>query len=143
MKCTPLIGRILFSLIFLMAGPGHFAKGTIQYAASQGVPLASIAVRLSGVLALVGGLSLLLGFKARWGAGLLLLFLVPVTLMMHAFWAVKDPAMAQMQQVNFTKNLALAGGALLIVYFGSGPLSLDAWLKTRRLSAPREAPAPA
>lgn len=135
MKYTALLGRILFSLIFLMAAPGHFGKGTIQYAASQGVPLASIAVPLSGVLALLGGLSLLLGFKAKWGAGLLLLFLVPVTLTLHAFWAVKDPAMAQMQQIMFMKNVAMAGGALLVVYFGSGPLSLDAWLAARRPSA--------
>jgi putative oxidoreductase len=135
MKYTALLGRILFSLIFLMAAPGHFGKGTIQYAASQGVPLASIAVPLSGVLALLGGLSLLLGFKAKWGAGLLLLFLVPVTVMLHAFWAVKDPTMAQMQQIMFMKNVAMAGGALLVVYFGSGPLSLDAWLAARRSTA--------
>src|SRR5580704_16216999 len=119
-------GRLLFTTIFLMSGVGHFSKQTIGYAASKGVPLASIAVPLSGVLALAGGLSVLLGYRARLGAWLIILFLVPVTLMMHNFWAVKDPMMAQMQMIMFMKNLSMVGGALLISQFGAGPLSLDA-----------------
>ena len=75
-----LAGRVLFSLIFLLAASGHFSHQEIAYAAQQGVPLASLAVPLSGVLALVGGLSVLLGYQAKWGAGLLIVFLVPVTL---------------------------------------------------------------
>lgn len=143
MRYLALLGRILFSVIFLVAAPGHFTQGTIQYAASQGVPLASITVPLSGVLALLGGLSVLLGFKARWGAWLLLLFLVPVTLMMHKFWGLTDAAAAQMQQINFMKNMAMAGGALLVTYFGSGPLSVDAWLESRRVAGPAHAAAAA
>ena len=85
MKIVVLIGRILFAAIFLMSAPKHFTGGAIQYAASQGVPLASVLVPISGVLALLGGLSLLLGFRARWGAWLLVLFLVPVTFTMHRF----------------------------------------------------------
>ena len=54
------------------------------------------------------------------------LFLVPVTLMMHKFWAVPDPMMAQMQMIMFMKNISMLGGALLISQFGAGPLSLDA-----------------
>src|SRR6185312_8777714 len=65
---TVLLGRLFFSLIFLTAGLNHFSKQTIAYAASQGVPLASIAVPLSGVIALVGGLSILLGYRAKFGA---------------------------------------------------------------------------
>jgi len=121
-----LAGRMLFSLIFLLAAIGHFSHQEIAYAAQQGVPLASLAVPLSGVLALLGGLSVLLGYQAKWGAGLLIVFLVPVTLMMHNFWAVKDPMMAQMQMAMFMKNLSIIGGALLITQFGAGPLSLDA-----------------
>jgi putative oxidoreductase len=85
-----LAGRFLFVLIFLIAGPNHFAKQTIAYAASQGVPLASLAVPLSGILALAGGLSVLLGYRARVGAWLIALFLVLVTFMMHKFWIVHD-----------------------------------------------------
>ena len=120
-----LLGRFLFSLIFLLAMPNHFSKQTIGYAASQGVPLSSLAVPLSGLLALTGGLSVLLGYRAKIGAWLIFIFLVPVTLMMHKFWAVSDPMMAQMQMAMFMKNIALMGGSLLISQFGAGPLSLD------------------
>jgi putative oxidoreductase len=120
------IGRLLFSAIFLMAAPNHFVAGTIAYAAHNGVPLANIAVPFSGILAFVGGLSILLGYRARIGAWLIVLFLVPVTLMMHNFWAVKDPMMHQIQMVMFLKNMAMLGGALFITQFGAGKLSLDA-----------------
>jgi putative oxidoreductase len=120
------LGRFWFALIFLMAGANHFNKQTIGYAASQGVPLASVAVPLSGVLAIVGGLSILLGYRARLGAWLIVLFLIPVTLMMHKFWTVTDPMMAQIQLVLFMKNVSMLGGALLISHFGAGPFSLDA-----------------
>jgi putative oxidoreductase len=119
-------GRLLFSLLFLMTAATHFNGKLVGYAAATGVPLASIAVPASGVLAILGGLSILLGYRARIGAWLLVIFLVPVTLMMHNFWAVKDPMMAQMQMVMFMKNLSMLGCALLISQFGSGPWSLDA-----------------
>ena len=120
------LGRFLFALIFLMAGANHFNKQTIGYAASQGVPLASIAVPLSGALAITGGLSILLGYRAKLGAWLIVLFLVPVSLMMHKFWTVTDPVMAQIQMVLFMKNVSMLGGALLVSQFGAGPFSLDA-----------------
>ncbi len=119
------LGRILFAAIFIIAGPGHFSANTISYGASKGVPLASIAVPLSGLIAMAGGLSILLGFKAKYGAWLIVLFLVPVTIMLHNFWAVPNPAQAQLQQVMFMKNLSMLGGALLIAHFGSGPFSVD------------------
>ena len=119
-------GRALFAAIFVMSAFGHFSQATIGYAASQGVPAAGVLVPLSGLLSLVGGLSVLLGYRARIGAGMLVLFLVPVTLTMHAFWAASDPTMAQMQLINFMKNVSLVGGALLLMYFGPGALSLDA-----------------
>ena len=120
------LGRFLFALIFLMAGANHFNKQTIGYAASQGVPLAAIAVPLSGALAITGGLSILLGYRAKLGAWLIVLFLVPVSLMMHKFWTVTDPMMAQIQMILFMKNVSMLGGALLISQLGGGPFSLDA-----------------
>ncbi|HYS19463.1 MAG TPA: DoxX family protein [Gemmatimonadales bacterium] len=119
-------GRVLFAAIFIAGAVGHFTQAEIGYAAYQGVPLAGVLVPASGLLALAGGLSVLLGYHARLGAWLLVLFLVPVTAVMHNFWVVKDPMMAQMQQAMFFKNLSLLGGSLLIAYFGAGPLSLDA-----------------
>jgi putative oxidoreductase len=122
---TILAGRVLFSLIFIFAGLNHFSKQTIAFAASQGVPLASVAVPLSGVIAVVGGLSILLGYRAKLGAWLIVLFLAGVT-PLHNFWAVHDPMMAQIQMAMFMKNISMLGGALLISQFGAGPLSLDA-----------------
>ena len=120
------LGRFFFALIFLLAGANHFNKQAIGYAASQGVPLASIAVPLSGVVAIAGGLSILLGYRAKLGAWLIVLFLVPVSLMMHKFWTITDPMMAQIQMVLFMKNVSMLGGALLISQFGAGRFSLDA-----------------
>ena len=120
------LGRFFFVLVFLMSGPLHFSKQEVAYAAAQGVPLASILVPFSGVLAFAGGLSILLGYRAKLGAWLLVLFLVPVTVMMHNFWAVRDPMMAQMHMGMFMKNVAMLGSALLISQFGAGPFSLDA-----------------
>ncbi len=125
MNYVVLLGRIIYVAIFLMAVPGHFSAGTIGYAASMGVPMASISVPLSGLIALAGGLSILLGYRAKWGAWLIVLFLVPVTFMMHKFWGLTDPNAAQMQQIMFMKNMSMLGAALMIAHFGSGPLSLD------------------
>ena len=127
------LGRALFAAIFIASAVGHFSSKTIAFAAHQGVPLAPVLVPLSGLIALAGGLSVLLGYRARIGAWLLVLFLVPVTLAMHAFWAAHDPMTAQMQQVMFMKNLSMLGAALLVAYFGAGPVSFDA----RRGDAPR------
>jgi putative oxidoreductase len=120
------LGRVLFSLIFLWSGFSHFSAGTIAYAAQAGVPLAGFLVPASGVLAALGGLSLALGWHARLGAAALVLFLVPVTFWMHAFWAVPDPMMAQLQLAMFMKNVAMLGGALFVARMGAGPVSLDA-----------------
>ena len=126
MRYSVLAGRVLFSSLFVIAGLGHFSSQEIAYAAAQGVPLASIVVPMSGIMALVGGLSIALGYKAKWGAALIILFLVPVTIMIHNFWSVSDPVAAQDQMAHFMKNVSLLGSALLIFHFGSGPLSLDA-----------------
>ena len=131
MKTTTLVGRILYSLIFLAAVPGHFQAETVAYAAAQGVPLASLAVPASGILALLGALSVAFGYKARWGALGLIAFLAPVTVMMHNFWTVADPMMHQLQMVMFMKNLALVGGALTFAANGAGAYSLDARSTTR------------
>jgi putative oxidoreductase len=131
MRYLPLPGRLLFSFIFILSATTHFSSATIGYAANQGVPMANLLVPLSGVLALAGGLSVLIGYKARVGALLLIMFLVPVTLMMHRFWGLSDPQAVMMQRINFMKNLSILGGAMMIAYFGAGPVSVDEWLRTR------------
>ncbi len=120
------LGRFLYSLIFLMTVMGHFSAGYIGYAAQAGVPAPGLLVPLSGVIAILGGLSITLGYKAKIGGWLIVLFLVPVTFKMHNFWAVTDPMMRGMQIALFMKNVSMLGAALLITHFGAGPLSLDA-----------------
>ena len=124
MRYLVLAGRVLFALIFITASPRHFSREGIRHATELGVPLADVLVPISGVLALAGGLSVAAGYRARWGAWGLVAFLVPVTLMMHAFWRAQDPATAHVQQAMFAKNVSMLGAALLIAYFGSGPMSI-------------------
>ena len=118
------LGRLFFVLVFLMAGFTHFATPSIAFAASQGVPMASVLVPLSGIIALFGALAILLGYRAKHGAWLIVVFLIGVT-PMHKFWGISDPMIQQMQMVQFMKNISMLGGALLITQFGSGPWSLD------------------
>ena len=132
MKYAVLAGRQLFSLIFILSSARHFSAPTIASAAAHGVPLPDLLVPLSGIIALLGGLSLLFGFQTRAGACLLVIFLVPVTLMMHNFWSVSDPMTFQVEKAMFMKNVTMLGGALVISYFGAGPLSLDALMSQRR-----------
>ncbi len=143
MRYVVLLGRICFAAIFIVAAPGHFKAQEIAYAAHAGVPLASLAVPVSGLMALAGGLSIALGYRTKIGAWLLVLFLVPVTLTMHNFWAATDPTMAQLQMAMFMKNVGLLGGALLLSYFGAGPMSLDARRQTpaSRVASIRQAQA--
>lgn len=133
------IGRVLFAAIFVLSAASHFSEQVIAFAAAAGVPLPGLTVPLAGFMALIGGLSVMFGFHARFGAALIALFLLPVTLMMHPFWSIADPLAAQLEMAMFMKNMALFGAALLLVYFGAGPLSVDA----RRRSPPRSAPAEA
>jgi len=100
-------------LIFVVAGLGHFTRQEIAYAAAQDIPLASVLVPVSGIMAIVGGLCILLGFHGKLGAWLLVLFLVPVTFTMHNFWAVKDPMMQQAQMAMFLKNISAGFGTFL------------------------------
>jgi putative oxidoreductase len=126
MRYLYLAGRILFALIFITAAPRHFTHEGVQHAAELGAPLAGLLVPISGLMALAGGLSVAVGYKTRWGAWLLVGFLVPVTLMMHAYWKLHDPSMIHVQQAMFAKNLSMLGAALLITQFGAGEVSVDA-----------------
>ncbi len=126
------LGRLLFALIFLNSLVGHFSSQTIEFSAQLGVPMATLLVPLSGVLAFAGGLSIALGYRARLGAWLLVAFLIPVTLKMHAFWTVTDPMARQLDQVMFFKNVSMLGAALMIAHLGAGPVSIAARNRARR-----------
>jgi uncharacterized membrane protein YphA (DoxX/SURF4 family) len=114
-----LIGRILFSLMFIASGLGHFrnAGAMAGYAQSKGVPGAKPAVLVSGLMILLGGLMILLGVWPDLGALLIFLFLIPTALLMHDFWKQTDPMAKQTEQAQFFKNIALAGAALMLFAF--------------------------
>ncbi len=131
MRYLVFLGRILFSAIFILSGIFHFSSGAIHLAERHGVPLAFILVPIANIISLLGGLSILLGYKARYGAILLVIHLVCVTFLMHRFWELSDPLMITLQRALFMKNLSMLGACLLIIYFGSGPFSLDRKLNAK------------
>ncbi|NEP18091.1 MAG: DoxX family protein [Leptolyngbya sp. SIO4C1] len=121
MKYLPLAARICLALIFLNAGINH-ALGFAGFAnmLSQQLPLGPLLAVGTIVFQLLGALSLILGYKVKVGAVLLIIFLIPASLLFHNFLA--DPS-----QLNaFLKNLGLVGGLLLLVYTGAGAASVDA-----------------
>lgn len=122
-----LIGRLLYGGFFVYNAFNHFLRhsGMTAYAASKGIPLAGVMVLVTGFLLLAGGLSILLGYRPRLGAWLLVLFLVPTAVLMHNFWAVADPAAAQLEQTQFLKDMALAGAALMLTAVPRWPFSLE------------------
>lgn len=117
MEILFLIGRVLYGGYFTYMGIQHFTKNQALagYAGSKGVPYARQAVYLAGALIFLGGLGVLLGVYTRWAVLALVLFLVPVTFMMHAFWKVSDPNGKMMDMVQFNKNMALLGAALMLL----------------------------
>ncbi|MGH7819802.1 MAG: DoxX family protein [Candidatus Binatia bacterium] len=127
MSSVAIAGRCLFALIFVVSGLNHLlaSRELVALASARGVPAPRLAVLGSGALILAGGLSVALGYHARTGAWLLVLFLVPTTLVMHPFWGIADDVVARNQMLQFMKNVSMLGGALMIAHFGSGPGSLD------------------
>jgi putative oxidoreductase len=120
-KYIPLIARTFIALIFLQSAIGKIANfsGLVETIAGQGLPLAVVVAAGTIAFQLLGSISLILGYKARWGALLLILFLIPATIVFHNL--IADPT----QKTAFFKNLGLIGGALMVIAYGSGPLSVE------------------
>lgn len=119
-----LAGRVGLGIIFVMSGVGKLAawSGTVAHAGSKGVPPILLAAAVG--LELLGGVSVVAGWKTRWGVAALLAFLGPVTVVFHGFWAYAG-AQAQLQTIQFLKNLAIAGGLLALGAAGPGAISVD------------------
>jgi putative oxidoreductase len=119
-----LIARIVFAGIFAVSAIGHFAQTDAMagYAQSRGVPAARVMVLTGGVALVLGVVSLVLGIWPDLGALALMCFLVPTAVLIHGFWKETDPQARQMEQVQFFKDLSLAGAALaffvIFAYFG-------------------------
>ena len=129
---TVLAGRILLGLLFVLSGFGKIAgfEGTVGYIASQHLPLPTLVAALTILIELGGGLALVTGFYTRQAAFLLAGFTLLAAFIFHAFWAAPEAART-MQQINFLKNLSIAGGMLVLAAFGPGRLSVE----SRRLAA--------
>ncbi len=123
----PLVGRILLAQIFIFAGFGKIMgfAGTANYMAAKGVPMVDVLLVLTIVIEMGGGLLILLGWKARWAALAIFLFLIPVTLVFHGYWAIEDVNQRFSEMNNFMKNVAIMGGMAYIIAYGSGPFSLS------------------
>lgn len=121
-----LVGRLLLAYIFVLSGYGKLVgfAGTAGYMAKYGLPMVQVLLAATIAIELGGGLMLAVGWKARWAALAFFLWLIPVTLVFHAYWgAPADQVMAQ--TIQFQKNLAIMGGMLYVVFCGPGKLSLD------------------
>jgi uncharacterized membrane protein YphA (DoxX/SURF4 family) len=117
MEVAFLIGRIIVGVYYLFNAINHFTQlqSLSGYARSKGVPAPNLAVVVSGILLLIAGLSILTGFQPTIGVAALVLFFLPVTFTMHAFWTVQDPMARLNEMINFTKNLTLMGSALMFL----------------------------
>lgn len=125
------LGRIMLATIFLMSAVGNKIpnfSGVAEYMASEGVPAPKLLLFGAIVFLVAGSLSVILGLKARLGAGLLFVFLLLATYFFHDFWTLSDPHESEMQMIQFMKNLSMMGAMLFIMANGSGPLSLDSKL---------------
>lgn len=111
-----IVGRILFALLFINSGIAHFTKNAAMtgYAQYKKVPMAKVSVYVSGIMILLGGLYIALGFYADLGALLIAIFLIPTAFLMHAFWKESDATAKQNESIAFFKDLSLAGAALII-----------------------------
>ena len=122
-----LIGRILFGGFFIASGINHFTNAGMMsgYAGSKGVPAPYLATVGTGVMLVLGGISVVLGFLPVLGLLLLILFLLPTSFLMHNFWTIQDPQQRAAEQINFLKNIALTGAALALMYgAATWPLTL-------------------
>lgn len=119
MDVVVLIGRVMFVILFLSSALGHFTQTEAMagYARSKGVPMPEAGVLGSGVLMLLGSISILFGIWADLGALLLLIALVPTMIMMHSFWKETDAEATRAETVQFNKDLALAGASLMLFAF--------------------------
>lgn len=110
------VGKTIFGLYFLYNGINHFAhlQAMSGYARSKGVPAAKLAVTITGLLLILGGVAAVLG-SAQVATFILLVFLIPTTIIMHNFWTVHDPQQKMMETVQFMKNIALIGATLMLM----------------------------
>jgi putative oxidoreductase len=115
-----LLGRICIGVLFAPSGYGKLTgPGIAGMLTAKGAPAPEILAVVAGLVELIGGLAIIVGFKTRLAALIMIAFTIVATLLAHPYWI--DPT----QRVNFYKNLAIIGGFLYVFVRGAGPISLD------------------
>ena len=124
-KYSSLVGRILIVLIFLISGIGKITNPAEakMYMSSYDMPMVTLFLIGAIVVELAGAIAVILGYRAKWAAAVMFLYMIPVTLIFH------NKLSDQIQFIMFLKNIAIMGGLLMLVAFGPGPLSLDERIK--------------
>ncbi len=122
----PVSGRIFISLIFLISGIGKIVHwdNYLNILSTKMIPADALLLFIAIIVEIAGGLLILIGYKARYAAMILFLYLLPVSLLTHNFWAFTG-AQFTIQLINFLKNMAIMGGMLYLAHYGAGPFSVD------------------
>ncbi|MEI9996568.1 MAG: DoxX family protein [Rhizomicrobium sp.] len=124
---SPLVGRLILAWFFLGEALAYANQwdGTIQLMALKGIPAAPVLLALALIVMTLGGLSLVFGFQTRHGAMLLFGFTIVVSIAMHDFWLIGTAIDRAADYAIFARNMAIAGGLLLLVGMGPGPVAID------------------
>ena len=125
----PVSGRIFISLIFVITGISKIVhwSGYLEMLSNKLIPADPLVLGIATLVEILGGLSILFGYKIRYTGMILFLYLLPVSLVMHNFWAFSGAQFTN-QFIHFLKNLAIMGGMLYLAHYGAGPFSIDRWL---------------
>jgi putative oxidoreductase len=131
---SPLIGRLILGWFFIGEAIAYAGQwdGTIQLMALKGMPAAPLLLALALIAMILGGLSLVFGFQTRHGAVLLFGFTIVVSVAMHDYWLIRDPIARAADYEIFARNIAIAGGLLLLVGMGPGPVAFDSVKQKKR-----------
>jgi putative oxidoreductase len=124
---VPLIGRILLSSVFIIAGVGKVGGFSVEegFVASKHLPLPAVALGIAMIIELVGGLAILVGLYTRFTAWIVFLYMIAITFLFHNFWTLQGADRINMM-LHFEKNVAIMGGLLILATFGPGAYSIDA-----------------
>jgi putative oxidoreductase len=128
-----LAGRILYALPLVLLGSNNFMRmpDMVGYASSKGIPAPQAVVIISGLVIVLGAISVLVGYRGKIGAWLVTVFLLATAFLMHRFWSVTDAIAAQIEMITFFRIISMAGAALMITQTGTGPYSVDNLNKPR------------
>ncbi len=129
---VPLLGRVLLSPVFIIAGIGKIQvfSGEEAFVASKHLPLPAVALGVAMLIELLGGLAILVGLYARFTAWIVFLYMIPITFLFHNFWTMDGAARAD-NMLHFEKNVAIMGGLLILAAFGAGAFSIDSALASK------------